>query len=121
MPAWLLIFLGGGLGALSRYGVVSLLKPSSDPGKFPVDILACNLIGCFLIGLVFAWQNESSPSWLPPLLITGFLGGFTTYSSFGLDTIKLFEAGAVTNALLYVLTTTIGCLALVFLAIKIVK
>ena len=121
MMTCLYVFLGAGLGGVSRYGLSTWLNGAATLGKFPIGIFACNLIGCFLIGLVFALQKESAPAWLNPLLVTGFLGGFTTFSSFGLDTFKLYDAGHHSTALLYVLTTIIGSLVALSLAIKIIR
>ena len=102
----LLIFLGGGLGAISRFAlsqaVTSLLGI-----RFPLGILACNLLGCFLIGLAVGYSSKSAPDWFAPLLVIGFLGGFTTFSTFANDSLSLFEEGhsslAFTNLLLSVI------------------
>ena len=119
------IFLGGGFGAVSRYGMSSWLNSwlggSFDGSRFPLGILACNVLGCFLIGLFFAWQKQNDPSWLQPLVVTGFLGGFTTFSTFGLETFKLFESGNLLTTLLYVLATVLGCILALFFAVKIIR
>lgn len=120
---WIHIFLGGGLGALFRYGVSSGIQSLAEQTRlhrFPIGILACNLLGCFLIGLLFGWiasRNGDHPAWLHPLAVTGFLGAFTTFSTFALDTQKLFDASpalAITN----VASSVVGSLFAVWLGFK---
>jgi len=121
MMSLLYIFIGGGMGALSRYGVSCLFPIEAGSNKLPYSTLLCNVLGCLLIGILFAWQKNYNPSWLQPLLITGLLGGFTTFSAFGLDTQKLIQNGATGTAILYVsISVTLG-LATVFLGIKLIK
>ena len=115
------IFIGGGLGAICRYGVSNLMDHSFQGNKFPTGILTCNLIGCFLIGLIMANHEEESLAWLHPLIVVGFLGGFTTFSTFGLETLKLLDAGHHTTMVLYIFSTMLGCLAVLFLAVKIIR
>ena len=119
----LYIFLGGGLGALTRYSLsygIQSLAEQTRIHRFPIGILVCNLLGCFLIGLLFGWiasRNGDHPAWLHPLAVTGFLGAFTTFSTFALDTQKLFEhspALAIAN----VAASVIGSLAAVWLGYK---
>lgn len=110
------VFVGGGLGALARYGMVHLLPLNPWSAKFPYEILCCNLIGCFLIGLLHAWVNQSEQAWLSPLLVTGFLGGFTTFSSFGLEVFQLYSSGFIGMAFFYFTLSTFGGCGLIFLA-----
>ncbi|MGE9269583.1 MAG: fluoride efflux transporter CrcB [Verrucomicrobiales bacterium] len=122
MPPALLIFLGGGLGAVSRWGLSSLITQFAGKTpfhRFPWGILTCNLIGCFAIGLVFgATASRSHPSWLHPLLVTGFLGGFTTFSTFGNDTRQMLSEGFHGSALAHVLVSTLGGIALVIFGFR---
>ena len=111
----ILIFLGGGLGAMARWSIstgVQALAERTVLHRFPVGIFACNIAGCFLIGCVFGFLAQKHPAWAFPLLVTGFLGGFTTFSAFGRDTLEAFQEGfpavAVANALLSVV---VGVLA----------
>ena len=110
-----LIFLGGGLGALSRWGLSSGLEKltlKTALYKFPLGILACNLLGCFLIGCVFGYFAQKHPAWVFPFLVTGFLGGFTTFSTFGRDTFEAFSDGLPAVALLNILlSVTLGVTA----------
>jgi CrcB protein len=108
------VAIGGSLGALSRYGVgvaCEFLTTSS----FPWAILVVNCVGCFLFGLVAAAMSEVDPAyyWLRVALATGFLGGLTTFSSFGFDTYRLLEASDWTLAFLNVAANMLTGLAAV--------
>jgi len=104
MKELLLVGSGGFLGACSRYGL-GLLLGSRDQSSlpfisfipFPWAILLANVAGCFLIGLLFSSQRLGKGSTL--FLTTGLLGGFTTFSSFGLDTLRLWQNGQTFSAL----------------------
>lgn len=88
------LFAAGGLGTLARYGVAMGLR-SSD---FPWGTLVVNAVGSFLFGLVF---EATSQGWSPQLrlvVLTGFMGGFTTFSSFAFETWSLFEQGSFARA-----------------------
>jgi len=86
---------------------------------FPVGVLAANIIGCFAMGLVVVYLGQKSLSHLNPFLMTGVLGGFTTFSAFSLEAYTLFERGAVGYAAIYVLLSValslVGLVAGVFL------
>ena len=109
MQIILFVGLGGGLGAISRYLVsLATLKWWSD--AFPLGTLLANVIGCFLIGfLMFYFLSSGKNSPLMPFLITGFLGGFTTFSTFSYETISLFTDGAITKGLLNLSLTLVFC------------
>ena len=94
MGLWLGIFAGGGLGACLRVALMLWIDPRTS-SIFPWGLLAVNALGCFAIGVVATFADEAG--WLGPtarsFALTGILGGFTTFSSFGLDTIRLARAG----------------------------
>jgi len=100
---FLAVFFGGGTGALTRY-LMSLWVGSIWDGAFPLGTFLINLIGCFLIGFLGGLSERFAiePN-LRLLLQTGFLGGFTTFSSFGLETVQLFRRGEGGVASSYVL------------------
>ena len=117
----LLIFLGGGLGAVSRWGLssgVQSLAEKTALHRFPIGIFACNILGCFLIGCIFGHFTQKHPAWLFPFLVTGILGGFTTFSAFGKDTIEAFQDGFTTIALANVLLSVTLSLAAVWSGMK---
>lgn len=116
------IFIGGGFGAVLRY-IISYL--SKVLFQMPIlGTLSVNLIGCFLIGLVFGLTLDKiqtiSPSFR--LLITvGFLGGLTTFSTFSLESFELIKSGKITIALLYITSSCILGLLLVSLGYSYTK
>jgi CrcB protein len=100
--------LGGALGALARWGVSEGLPHSS--GGWPWSTLLVNLTGCLLIGLLVATVFTRYPAhrWLRPFLGTGVLGGYTTFSTFAVDGVRLADAGAWLPAVGYVLVSVVG-------------
>ncbi|MGN1394332.1 MAG: fluoride efflux transporter CrcB [Succinivibrionaceae bacterium] len=104
----LLVFLGGGIGAFLRFLVIYSCS-KYFVSSFPFGTLIVNLIGCSLIGLIMGVgynYMQGSPS-VKMLVITGVLGGFTTFSSFALDFAKLCQNFQITNALIYLLSNVI--------------
>jgi CrcB protein len=97
------VAIGGAIGASLRYlaglGVLRLLGPNAP---FPVAILMVNVAGSFLMGLFVAAAAQRGLTHLSPLVATGILGGFTTFSAFSLEAVTLYERGAVGLAALYV-------------------
>ena len=104
----LLLIFGGSLGTLLRY-YISTATTRSLPGDFPYGTLSVNLAGCFVIG-VLAYLNDQRPFDEPIrlLLFTGILGGFTTFSSFGLESLQLLRSGQLSLAITYVITSNLG-------------
>ena len=88
---WIAVAVGGALGALSRWLVAEVLV-SADPGEFPWGTLLVNVVGCALIG-VLAPVLAARARWVVGLVITGFLGGFTTYSIFSEETFAMADRG----------------------------
>ncbi|SLN51606.1 Putative fluoride ion transporter CrcB [Aquimixticola soesokkakensis] len=98
------VALGGAVGASFRY--VTVLGVTRLFGKgFPLGTVAVNFLGSFLMGVLVVVLAEKGGNRFAPLLMTGMLGGFTTYSSFSLDAITLFERGHTGLAALYVAGT----------------
>jgi fluoride exporter len=112
--AW--ICLAGALGTGSRY-LIGLWAADKLGGFFPYGTLIVNVAGCFLIGAVAqaALALADFPPDLRLALITGFLGGLTTYSSFAFETVKLAEQGKAGAALLNFGVTTVVCFGAVLL------
>ena len=107
-----LVALGGALGTALRYGLGLGLTRWLGPG-LPVGTLVANVLGSFLLGLVMEAAGERQIVGAPAKLVlgTGVLGGFTTYSSFNLETLRLAEQGAYGRAGLYLALTVAVCLA----------
>jgi CrcB protein len=106
MNAYILVFLGGGLGAVSRHAMGLVVGRLAGFG-FPWATLLVNILGSFAMGLLIAWLARRSAGDLDLrlLLATGFLGGFTTFSAFSLDAVTLYERGALTAAAGYVIAS----------------
>ena len=110
MTKFLLIFFGGGLGAVSRFLLTTAL--AGKLGNFPLGTLAANFFGSLLMGLVvgiLAGRFES----VRLFVAVGFLGGFTTFSSFSAETLALIQNGqifaAAVNVLVSVLAALVAC------------
>ena len=119
--SWLAVAIGGALGSMTRYGVALLLP--SVAGKFPWPTFTVNLLGSFLIGVVYVVIVEKqmlSPE-MRLWLMTGFLGGFTTFSSFSLETLQLWQQGQVVQALIYVISSVVLCLIAVAIAVTLTQ
>ena len=102
------IFAGGGLGALLRYGVISNISKIL-PSTFPYGTLTVNILGALLIGIVYSLlsQKISISENLKLFITVGFLGGFTTFSTFNLDFFQLIESTKIAEAMIYALGTFI--------------
>jgi CrcB protein len=116
---WLLVMAGGSLGAASRYGI-GLLSARLWGTGFPYGTLVVNLMGCFIIGLLFSLADRSRL--LTPdvrlLLITGYLGALTTFSSFSLETVSAGRAGLTLQSLNNILLNNLGGLTLTYLGLR---
>lgn len=120
MEKVLVVALGGAAGCVCRYLLATSLGGSS---AFPWGTLLVNVVGSGLLGVVM--QTVASTNLIDPLLrlalTTGFMGGFTTYSTFNYETLKYLEAGEWASALGYVLATSLGCLLSGFGGILLVR
>jgi fluoride exporter len=113
MKNLLLVMLGGGIGAATRYGVNLLAARAWGP-YFPWGTLTVNLTGCFLIGLLVALADRGR--FLTPemrlLLITGFLGAMTTFSTFSLETVNAVRADLTLRPIINIAVNNVGGLTL---------
>lgn len=122
MMNFLMVALGGALGSVLRYsagfGVAHIW-----PQHLYIATVLVNILGCFLIGCVFSWfllrPDVSGMTTL--LLMTGFLGGFTTFSTFSLDALRLLNDGQPVQALLYMGVTLVGGLLATWLGMALIK
>lgn len=119
---YLLVFIGGGLGSVLRHGV-NVMSLRLFGAGFPFGTLTVNITGSILMGLFagyFAFRGDAAQSWRL-FLMTGILGGYTTFSAFSLDTLLLYERGEVGLAGLYILTSVIVSVGALFGAIMLVR
>lgn len=121
------VIVGSGLGGGARFLVAALaerLGQRAATGSFPYGTLAVNLIGCFLIGLIYAgvferWhETHQTRVLLHAFLLIGVLGGFTTFSSFGLDVVSLGRGGPTASAWVYLLLTNAVGIGLVWAGLR---
>jgi CrcB protein len=111
----LLVLVGSAAGGSVRY-ITSLMIQSKNTTQFPLGTFLINLIGCFIIGMIYAIasRNASTGSDIKLLLATGFCGGFTTFSAFAFENLELFKSGQYLTALLYIiLSVVLGILAVI--------
>jgi CrcB protein len=106
----LMVAAGGALGAAARFLAGAALTRLAGPG-FPWGTLAVNLAGCFAMGVLVVALAQAGAMRHAPLLLTGLLGGFTTFSAFSLDAVALYERGEAGLALAYVGGSVGGSLA----------
>ncbi|MGE4326972.1 MAG: fluoride efflux transporter CrcB [Pseudodonghicola sp.] len=108
-----LVAVGGAIGASLRYLTGLAVTWLLDHPAFPMAILTVNILGSFIMGLFVVTAAHKGLTHLSPLVVTGFLGGFTTFSSFSLETVTLIERGDMAQAALYVgLSVGVSVLAL---------
>jgi CrcB protein len=118
----LLVGVGGFVGSVARY-LVAILFSSQVPSVFPFATLTVNIVGCFLIGILFALSdrgNVLSPEWRI-LLTTGFCGGFTTFSTFSYESLRLMQDGEYLYLAAYVFVSVFVGLAATYIGITLVR
>lgn len=115
-----LVAIGGGLGSVFRY-LIGLAAEKNTVSAFPVGTFTVNILGGFFIGLLFGLSLKSSENneTLKLLLMTGFCGGFTTFSTFSLENLTLLQSGQYFVVLAYVLSSILLGVAAVLLGVYI--
>ena len=119
---YLIVFLGGGVGAALRHGI-NLASARALGTAFPYGTLMINITGSLIMGLVaayFAFKGDASQHWRL-FLTTGILGGYTTFSAFSLDAALLYERGEVGMAAVYVIASVALSIAGLFAGFAIVR
>ena len=119
---YVLVFIGGGLGSTLRY-VINVVCPRLFGPGFPYHTFIINITGSTVMGLIagyFAFRADASQSWRL-FLMTGILGGYTTFSAFSLDTAVLYERGEIGQALFYVLGSVVFSILGLFAGMALVR
>jgi CrcB protein len=112
LTPYLLVGAGSAVGGILRYGLSQAIDAHEEVGAFPWGILMVNVIGCLAMGVAFVLL-ERTP--LKLLVMSGILGGFTTFSAFSLISLDLFQRGRFDLAIGYVAASVIGCLFAVWI------
>lgn len=123
MQVYLLIALGGACGALSRYGIGRAVNIYLAQIHWPLGTFAVNIAGSFTIGAIYVLITEKSSldaDWRYVLMV-GFLGAFTTFSTFSLESVAMLEAGKIAMAMLYMVATLASCVIGCWLGMSLVR
>ena len=117
-----MVGLGGGIGSIARYLSQKWFSENVST-SFPWGTFAVNLAGCFLIGIIYAASEKTSiiSPQVKMLLITGFCGGFTTFSAFAFENMNLLRAGDILYFMIYIIASIVLGVGGVFAGIAIVK
>ena len=118
----LIVGLGGAAGSMLRYAVQKLFYTQSA-AAFPTGTLLVNISGCFLIGILLSLLTRSL-TWneeMKLLLMTGFCGGFTTFSAFTLEGLGLLKENKTTLFIIYIAASVVGGLLATFIGIRLAK
>ncbi len=118
---FLYVGLGGAMGACLRYSISLLM--ARELLRFPLATLTANVVGALLAGIIatWFWSRGLFGTPLQLLLVVGFLGGFTTFSTFSVETLRLIEEGAQAMALLNMTLNLLGSLLAVFIGSTLVR
>ncbi|HKT73515.1 MAG TPA: fluoride efflux transporter CrcB [Steroidobacteraceae bacterium] len=122
MNGFLLVFLGGGFGSAARHGV-NLLSAQFVGVRYPVGTFAINVVGSLVIGLLAEWfaLRTQLPAPLRLFLITGVIGGFTTFSTFALEIGLLYERGQLGAAAIYAIGSVVCAVGALFAGMSVVR
>ncbi|MBP9048922.1 MAG: fluoride efflux transporter CrcB [Tabrizicola sp.] len=114
------VALGGAVGAVLRYLTNVGAKQAFGPG-YPYGTLIVNIVGSFLMGFLVVILARKGGNHLAPFLMTGVLGGFTTFSAFSLDTLTIWERGEPVSAFIYVAVSVLVSLAAIVAGLSVAR
>lgn len=111
MNHFLAIFIGGGIGSIVRYSLSLYLGKHSS--GFPTGTFVANVLSCVVLGIawIYAEKHINLDEGIKLMILTGFCGGFSTFSTFSLETFKLLQEGKFLLACIYVLLSVLACLS----------
>ncbi len=115
----LAVALGGAAGSVLRYWLGGQIQAATQ-GSFPLGTVAVNVLGSLAIGFLYFWfaQRQLLSAPLAELIFVGLLGGFTTFSTFSLDTLALLLQGQIARALIYIAASLTLCLVAVWMGYR---
>lgn len=112
------VFIGGGIGSVVRY-LLSIWIKKSDSFSFPVATLIANLVSCLVLAIVvFGVLSKNDQPFIRMLLVVGFCGGLSTFSTFSYETLELMRAGNTVTAVINILLSVTACLLVLYVIAK---
>ncbi|MDX1445362.1 fluoride efflux transporter CrcB [Lishizhenia sp.] len=117
---WLAIFIGGGLGSVSRFGISYFFKTVQWQKNFPLATILTNILACLILAVtVYLFKDKiNEQPWLYSLIGIGFCGGFSTFSTFSLESVQLFQDKLYFYAFMNIAASVIICFALMLFIAK---
>jgi len=120
MLNYLLVFIGGGFGSIFRYGIAHSM--SRYAFTFPYTTLVANIVSCIILGALLGWSMQGKTTDVHKfLLMTGFCGGFSTFSTFTGETFQLLQNGEHFLALMNVFGSIVVCLICFYLGVRLAQ
>lgn len=120
MNSFLAVFIGGGLGSIARYSLSIYIK-NLNWVELPIATFGANMISTMFLGLTFFYLKANAPQWVYALLAIGFCGGFSTFSTFSLETFQMMKSGQIAWAIGNVLVSVTLSLFILFFLSKTLK